>query len=346
MSDGFSNAVVGGAEFLIRSAIKSANYLAGIAGWRIAKDGTAELNNATVRGSLSAGGGTVLLNSGGLKIVDATHDHEINAVVGFLSRVIPDDGSFIQIEDSSIFFSSPTPTPGNGLTLDPGFIVAQLKSAAGVETPQLFIQTGGISGKQSTQILMQGQSSNSTVDNGSTNIEGGSASILIQGRASAVTDDSSIQLNATSVQYGTAKNVSQDGSTTVGTTTSTFFTNTLTTTGIHGVVFTSPPSGAVLVIGRATVWNNTAAQFCLLDFSIKQGNTIGSGGLIRGTDTNTAGVFQSSTANQEGEVIVTEIVTGLGSGNVLNAALEYEVVGSGTLNCNRRNIIVVPLGAV
>lgn len=48
---GFSNPIVGG-EDLIRSGIRSPNYVAGSAGWRIAQDGSAEFNNVLIRGTL------------------------------------------------------------------------------------------------------------------------------------------------------------------------------------------------------------------------------------------------------------------------------------------------------
>lgn len=51
---GFSNPITGG-EDLIRSGIRSPNYVAGATGWRIAQDGSAEFNNVTVRGTLAAG---------------------------------------------------------------------------------------------------------------------------------------------------------------------------------------------------------------------------------------------------------------------------------------------------
>jgi hypothetical protein len=48
---GFTDPVVGGVT-LIRSAIQSADYAAGVSGWKISRDGTAEFNNTTIRGSL------------------------------------------------------------------------------------------------------------------------------------------------------------------------------------------------------------------------------------------------------------------------------------------------------
>lgn len=49
---GFANDVIGGAAALIRNAIRSPNYVAGTSGWTINKDGSAEFNNLTVRGTI------------------------------------------------------------------------------------------------------------------------------------------------------------------------------------------------------------------------------------------------------------------------------------------------------
>ena len=52
---GFSNPVIGGSDTLIRKAIRSPNYVAGTSGWSINKDGSAEFNNLTSRGTVIVG---------------------------------------------------------------------------------------------------------------------------------------------------------------------------------------------------------------------------------------------------------------------------------------------------
>lgn len=63
---GFANQIVGGSSTLERQAIKSPNYSAGSAGWTINKDGSAEFNNATFRGTvvISSGGQSLFVYSG------------------------------------------------------------------------------------------------------------------------------------------------------------------------------------------------------------------------------------------------------------------------------------------
>lgn len=47
----FSNPIVGG-NILVRPAIQSPDYVAGVSGWAIMRDGTAEFNDATFRGEV------------------------------------------------------------------------------------------------------------------------------------------------------------------------------------------------------------------------------------------------------------------------------------------------------
>lgn len=63
----YRNPIVAGLT-LIRQAIKSPDFASGLAGWSINKDGSAEFNNATVRGEFEAGGGVVRVDSTGLYI--------------------------------------------------------------------------------------------------------------------------------------------------------------------------------------------------------------------------------------------------------------------------------------
>lgn len=58
---GFANQVLGGASTLIRRAIRSPNYLTGVSGWTVNKDGSVEFTTGTFRGKLI--GSTLLLYS-------------------------------------------------------------------------------------------------------------------------------------------------------------------------------------------------------------------------------------------------------------------------------------------
>lgn len=54
----FSNPIIGGNNTLIRDDMTSEGYVAGSSGWRIARDGTAEFNDLTSRGTFISGNGT------------------------------------------------------------------------------------------------------------------------------------------------------------------------------------------------------------------------------------------------------------------------------------------------
>lgn len=50
----FSNPITGGQGTLVRPAIKSPDYVPGVSGWSINRDGTVEFNNGTFRGTITA----------------------------------------------------------------------------------------------------------------------------------------------------------------------------------------------------------------------------------------------------------------------------------------------------
>lgn len=143
-----------------------------------------------------------------------------------------------------------------------------------------------------------------------------------------------------------ARPVQASGSITEGTTASSAWVNSLTTTGIHGVAFVAPPSGTVLVQGRATIRNNVNNSYALMDYEVKTGSTVGSGSTFRGPDDATAGVHQSSPANNQSSALTGGLVTGLTPGSAYNAVLTYHTGngggGGGTAGYTRRHITVIP----
>lgn len=60
---GFNNSIIAGQGTLIRTMIQSPNYVPGVSGWTINKDGSAEFNNMTIRGKFS--GTNFEINSNG-----------------------------------------------------------------------------------------------------------------------------------------------------------------------------------------------------------------------------------------------------------------------------------------
>jgi len=134
----------------------------------------------------------------------------------------------------------------------------------------------------------------------------------------------------------------KDTSVTDGSTTSTSFTNSLTTTTTRGVVFTAPASGTVLVSGGSS-GRNSVGQFTFLDFEVRSGSTIGSGTILRATDDNGSVGFQSDSTNQQGQLtFANRVVSGLTPGATYHAVLAYRVNSTGAGTYNRRWINVVP----
>ncbi len=130
----------------------------------------------------------------------------------------------------------------------------------------------------------------------------------------------------------------------LGDTTSTSYTNTLTTTGVHGVAFVAPPSGKVQFLGRAAGGSSTVGQYSQLDWEARQGDVVGSGTVVRAANNNTASVFLSSTAGGQGPLNVSGLLTGLTPGNEYNACLTYASSNSGsTATFNRRYVSIVPI---
>lgn len=71
---GFSNSVIGGQSTLIRAAIKTPNYVPNTTGWSVNKDGTAEFNSLTARGTLNAATiiGALIENAAGTWQIDSS----------------------------------------------------------------------------------------------------------------------------------------------------------------------------------------------------------------------------------------------------------------------------------
>jgi hypothetical protein len=145
---GFTNPVFGG-NTLIRPAIRSPNYTPGVAGWSINRDGTAELNNLTLRGTF-VGNDWILNDKGlffysgtpalgnmsgswaqaagtdafgnaypaGLEIYSALGSIMLSAVDGILQSV-GSSGSQVVIADGGLQFSVPGSTGNGSLEIGP-----------------------------------------------------------------------------------------------------------------------------------------------------------------------------------------------------------------------------------
>ena len=70
MSGGFQHDIAGGSGSLIITALRSPNFVDGLTGWEISKDGSAEFNNLEIRGTFN--GTDFILNQFGLFFYSGT----------------------------------------------------------------------------------------------------------------------------------------------------------------------------------------------------------------------------------------------------------------------------------
>jgi hypothetical protein len=102
----FTNEVIGTNGVLIRNWLQSANYVPGVSGWQITKDGNSEFNNGTFRGSIEVGpltGQHFIVNNSATGDVVDVYDSS-NTLVAEINRsgeIITSDGTY-----SAIMFHS------------------------------------------------------------------------------------------------------------------------------------------------------------------------------------------------------------------------------------------------
>lgn len=165
--DGFfmeaTEPIAAGDGSLIFPALKSPNYTSGSLGWYIARDGTCEFANATIRGTFSAANGLVTIDNGGLAVQDTDSEYEINRGAGFLGRPIPNDGRELLIQYQGIYFHLLSPSAINALTTQYGSILPNIETSGSIEFPYLRIRAPYFTGKDSPIIKMYAQGSNNSV---------------------------------------------------------------------------------------------------------------------------------------------------------------------------------------
>jgi hypothetical protein len=157
----FQNIVVAGTK-LVRDSIQSPNYVVGTTGWSINQDGSVEFSNATIRGTLIAGNGNVVLNSSGLDVFDNTLPYEylVNRSAGFYARNVPDDGGHTQMYPENVVFYPQNPTPGGRSVTSGGLVNANVTTpSAGVERVNLQLKSPAITTRPQAVILLEGESS-------------------------------------------------------------------------------------------------------------------------------------------------------------------------------------------
>lgn len=157
----FSNPVVGGST-LVRNAIQSQDFSAGVSGWAIFRTGAAEFNNVTVRGTVIAGGGNVVLNASGIDVKDTggTVEYLVNRTGGFVARNIPNNGAQMQMGVIGLFMTPQNPTPlGNTVAISGQILVGTSNPVGSVERVNIQLFSPALAGHAPrATILLEGES--------------------------------------------------------------------------------------------------------------------------------------------------------------------------------------------
>jgi hypothetical protein len=167
----FQSSVVAG-TVLVRSAIQSPNYVAGVSGWTINQDGSVEFNNAVIRGSVEAGGGNVRLDMNGLRVLSTVFRFDINNIGGAIARRLPDDGAYAQLTMASltpgssfgggVFLNPPSPTPNGNTYVSAGSMYVNTLTSGTVERGYTAISSPTLTGKTGSAMFFYGENSDSS----------------------------------------------------------------------------------------------------------------------------------------------------------------------------------------
>lgn len=152
----WSDPIAAGDGSLIYPQIKSPDYVAGVSGWAIFRNGNVEFNNATIRGEVIAGGGNVVLDLHGVTVTDigGTAQYQVNRTGGFVATNIPDNGAKTQIFVAGMVMipSAGNPTPGGATVLLPARVSTLYVTGAN-EQEELQLQSGQLSGGGNSAVV-------------------------------------------------------------------------------------------------------------------------------------------------------------------------------------------------
>lgn len=96
---GFRNPTMDKLGTLIRTLLKSDNYVAGTSGWRVTRDGAAEFNGGVFRGSIQIGNpatGEIIIDNTLTGALQAAYN-PMGTISSATIRLIPSDGSYFYI---------------------------------------------------------------------------------------------------------------------------------------------------------------------------------------------------------------------------------------------------------
>lgn len=131
----FNNAIVGGSNELVRTAIQSRGFVSGSVGWRIKRDGNAEFNDVTIRGGLVVTGNAESANyvagtTGWRLRSDGTAEFNGTVVVNAGELHVRKASDELIIGDPA--FANPAITAYKNGVVDPGTIIGFRPLGTGV----------------------------------------------------------------------------------------------------------------------------------------------------------------------------------------------------------------------
>lgn len=157
----WANPIAAGDGSLIYPQIKSPDYVAGVSGWAIFRNGSVEFNNATIRGSVSAGGGTVVLDSNGIRVADISGNVEylVNRSGGFAARNVPNNGGISQLTVGQLTMipGDGDPTPGGNTVTTRGRVSVNYDTVGAEETFSLDLVSGSLNSQTDANIKLRSE---------------------------------------------------------------------------------------------------------------------------------------------------------------------------------------------
>lgn len=297
----FSNPILSG-NTLIRNAIESENFVTGVSGWQIARDGTAEFSNVIVRGEVEVGGTPYpkfILGlrdnaiSGGVETSGLFVDMEV-AEQGDLGGLIATYGVPFPSGGASIFLFPPSWDP------PPNDVPYMQLSNEAYPTPGIFFsnQGGGAEGSWSFLIDdVYGVDIQGTFESANMRHQVLSTSTDISGLVSTSFTESDTELRFT---------------------------------------LPAPPSGIITVSFGFMGLNNTAGQETRMAFEVRQDNI--SGTILNAAST----LRRASTWRQSNDPAFSVIpITGL-TGTIFIRFLYSVSGGTGTISDRHVSIVPSP----
>lgn len=348
----FPEIVVSALGSLVRAAIKSPNYVAGVSGWSINKDGTAEFGDATIRGGVIAGPATSRVIIGPAANLPAPLNTYLLAGIVWVANTRM---SYIGLRDIA-----------GTITTEQGFVT----NTSTIVPNAQFVQNGGGADYNFVGVTdVRFQNTGGTYI--APTILGTPFGIMAadvtfyedsysrwRGAINPVLDRA-IRDNTLSADSYTHWNVTFDSTSTLtigcnyqwGATASVSASNTqaalqsptLTTFSLTGttcgVAFIAPPSGIVQIAYGAFQLHSAAAGFSITSPQVAAGASVGAGAVFYAANDDECVQVTGVDGFNQGSAFR---LAGLTAGSAYNVAL-YTRVSGATGSLRRRRVMVTPI---